>query len=83
MFQYVLCSVSICDELVPLSSSTSREVLIFDCFTDGVIYTRWGRTICPETATLVYEGVCLSLCLSLRPLHLYFLNKFYCWIYLE
>ena len=22
----------------------------------GVVYTRWGRTTCPDTATLVYEG---------------------------
>ena len=27
----------------------------------GVVYTRWGRTTCPDTATLVYEGTYVSL----------------------
>ena len=40
-----------------LVTVTKYHDIFYDCvFSDGAIYTRWGRRSCPDDAELIYEG---------------------------
>ena len=51
-------------------SEESRVIVVPPVFGgNGVVYTRWGRDVCPRQARLVYKGKLFYIFLSLHPLH--------------